>query len=146
MFLKIDGTFWIQIINFFIFFAILNVVYVKPAAAALRKRREYIDSVQAEYEAAQRQARELLAAADERALEAHRVASRGAAEILSDAQREADRIALRAQEEATGIVERARAEVEKELSAARAQEEALVQDLAQMMLGRALAPTERRAR
>ena len=45
MFLRIDGTFFVQLVNFAIFFAVLNVVFLKPVGAAIRKRREYIESV-----------------------------------------------------------------------------------------------------
>ena len=45
MFLSLDGTFWIQLINFAIFFAILNVVFMRPVGEAIKKRRAYIDSV-----------------------------------------------------------------------------------------------------
>jgi len=38
-FLSVDGTLVVQLINFAIFFAVLNVVFLKPVAAAIRKRR-----------------------------------------------------------------------------------------------------------
>nr|MDQ6929866.1 ATP synthase F0 subunit B [Candidatus Eremiobacteraeota bacterium] len=51
-FLSVDGTFWIQLINFAIFFAILNAVFLKPVGRALAKRRAYIDSLREGYDAA----------------------------------------------------------------------------------------------
>ena len=146
MFLSLDGTFWIQIINFFIFYAILNRVYIQPAAEALRVRRAYIDRVQRELEDAQRQARELQALADAKNLDAHREAGRHSAEIIGEAQREIERITAETQEHAARLVDEAHAAVEAELAAARSREHALVEELAKDMLARALAPTERRAR
>jgi F0F1-type ATP synthase membrane subunit b/b' len=39
MFLSLDGTFWFQLVNFAIFFAILNVVFLRPVGEAIKKRR-----------------------------------------------------------------------------------------------------------
>ncbi|MBV8601077.1 MAG: ATP synthase F0 subunit B [Candidatus Eremiobacteraeota bacterium] len=146
MFLTLDGTFWIQILNFFIFYWILNVVYIRPAARALQVRRAYIDSVQAEYEEALRREHELLQRADERSLEAHREAGRHAAKILAEAQSEVDRIGAMAQEQAARLIADAHQTVEAELKSARAREDVLVKELADVMVARAMAPGERRKR
>ena len=50
MFLSIDGTFIVQLINFAIFFAILNVVFMRPVSRAIVARREYINSVTNDYD------------------------------------------------------------------------------------------------
>jgi len=50
MFLSLDGTSWIQLINFAIFFVILNAVFQRPVGAAIRKRRAYIESVKSDFE------------------------------------------------------------------------------------------------
>ena len=40
----------VQLINFAIFFAILNVIFLRPVSAAIRRRRAYINSVAADIE------------------------------------------------------------------------------------------------
>jgi F0F1-type ATP synthase membrane subunit b/b' len=135
-FLQLDGTFWLQIINFFIFYAILNVVYIKPAAEALRKRRGYIDSVQAEYEAARRTLAELKAQADELHAEGRREGDHLAATIRNEAMRRAEEIVAKAQNESMTIIDSALSRVEGELNAARAARYRLANELADTMLQR----------
>ena len=135
-FLQLDGTFWLQIINFFIFYAILNVVYIKPAAEALRKRRAYIDSVQAEYEAARRNVRELTAQADELRAEGRREGDHLAATIRNEAMRRAEDVVAKAQGESMTIIDGALARVDGELNAARAARYRLASELADTMLQR----------
>ena len=136
MFLSIDGTFWIQIINFFIFYWILNVVYIKPASAALRERRKYIDSVMNEYDSACRTVAELRAQADEKLAEGRREGDHIAATIRNEAMHRAEEIMSKAQADFTHIVEEAQATAERETAAARAQADKLAADLANDMLRR----------
>jgi F0F1-type ATP synthase membrane subunit b/b' len=136
MFLKLDGTFWIQIINFFIFYAILNVVYIKPASAALRKRREYIDSVHNEYEAALREVEELKNESDNKRAEGRREGDHVAATIRNEAMKQAEEIVSKAQAEFSRIVEESETKIHRELSVARAEEHRLVQELADEMVAR----------
>ena len=91
-FLSLDGTFWLQIINFFIFYWILNIVYIKPASEALRKRRAYIDSVSSEYEQARRSEANLRAQADEKLAEGRREGDQVAATIRAEAMKRAEAI------------------------------------------------------
>src|SRR5579863_3572236 len=108
-FLSLDGTFWIQIINFFIFYWILNILYIKPASAALRERRKYIDSVMNEYDTACRTVAELRAQADEKLAEGRREGDHVAATIRAEAMQRAEAIMTKAQAEFTQIVEEAQA-------------------------------------
>jgi F-type H+-transporting ATPase subunit b len=137
-FLSLDGTFWVQIINFFIFYWILNIVYIKPASAALRERRKYIDSVINEYDAACRTAAELRAQADEKLAEGRREGEHLAATIRSEAMQRAEKLMAKAQAEFTQIVEEAQATAERETEAARAQADSLAKDLANDMLRRTI--------
>src|ERR1700740_561305 len=59
MFLQLDGTFWIQLINFVIFFALLNVLFLRPVSRAIRARREYINGVVSDYDKYQAEANAL---------------------------------------------------------------------------------------
>jgi F0F1-type ATP synthase membrane subunit b/b' len=138
MFLKLDGTFWIQIINFFIFYAILNMVYIKPASAALRKRRAYIDSVHNEYEEALREVDELKNESDNKRAEGRREGDHIAATIRGEAMKQAEEIVAKAQAEFARIVEESETKVHREMSVARAEEHRLVQELAEDMVARAV--------
>ena len=138
MFLSLDGTFWIQVLNFFVFYAALSFLYIKPAAAALRKRRLYIDSVQAEYEAALQQVKDLKAKAESKRFEARREGDQAAGIARAEAQRTADATTLEAQARASQLIEEAHEAVAAELKVARIQEEMLIEDLAQSMLSRAV--------
>ena len=135
-FLQLDGTFWLQIINFFIFYAILNVVYIKPAAEALRKRRAYIDSVEAEYEAARRTVQELKAQAGELRAEGRREGDHLAATIRNEAMQRSEEIVAKAQNESMTVIDSALARVETELNSARASRYRLAGELADTMLQR----------
>jgi F-type H+-transporting ATPase subunit b len=137
-FLCIDGTLVVQLINFAIFFAVLNVVFLRPVAAAIRRRREYINSLVSDYDRYQADAQSLREEAESirnaaRREAEHRVfsararASNEVAEISSDYARQAQK-----------IVEQAHQTVEAELVAARTGEPDAVRRIADLMLDRAI--------
>src|SRR5690348_4328603 len=64
-FLSIDGTLVVQLLNFAVFFAVLSVVFLKPVAGAIAKRRQYIDSLVTDYDRYQAEAHDLRAQAEE---------------------------------------------------------------------------------
>ena len=138
MFLSLDGTSLIQLINFGIFYLILNAVFLKPVGAALRKRREYIDSVKNDYECDLRQIAELQAEADAKRAAARREAQERVVSMRAQAENEAASKNAEYAEKAAGITEEARALVESESAAARKREPELVASLAESLLGRAL--------
>ncbi len=137
-FLSVDGTLVIQLINFAIFFAVLNVVFLKPVAGAIAKRREYIKSLVSDYDRYQAEARRLRAEA-----EAVRAAARREAEHLVAAARargsnEAAEISSRYVQQAQSIAEAARERARAELEEARAGEGEAVRRLAGLMLERVI--------
>jgi F-type H+-transporting ATPase subunit b len=138
MFLSLDGTFWFQLVNFAIFFAILNAVFLRPVGAAIKKRREYIDGVQSDYERYQRQVDTLRSDADSRRAAARRAAEETVAKARSSAEKEAQAIVEAENAQAHAIVEQARATVALEVQAAKAREPELSQGLAKQLLARAL--------
>jgi F0F1-type ATP synthase membrane subunit b/b' len=138
MFLSLDGTFWFQLVNFAIFFAILNVVFLRPVGAAIKKRRAYIDGVQSDYERYQRQIDTLRSDADARRSAARRAAEETVAKARASAEKEAQTIVETENAQAHAIVEQARATVALEVQAAKAREPELSQGLAQQLLERAL--------
>ncbi|GAC1657594.1 MAG: hypothetical protein NVS9B12_09760 [Vulcanimicrobiaceae bacterium] len=143
MFLKPDGTFWIQLVNFVIFFALLNVVFLRPVSAAIKKRRDYLNSLTDDYETYKHQAHQLQAQED-----AIRAAARREAELtLSKARAEIsnETAALAAQfgAQAAKKIEEAQLIVESELLAARKDEAQTVRELAELMLDRTVSEAAR---
>jgi F0F1-type ATP synthase membrane subunit b/b' len=142
MFLSLDyGTFLIQLVNFAIFFAILNVVFLRPVGAALKKRREYIEGVQSDYERYAHQVGVLRADADGRRAAARRAAEETIAKTRSAAERDAQAIVDAQTEHAQATIEQARATVALEVNAAKAREPELSRELAKTLLDRALGGT-----
>jgi len=136
--LSLDGTLVVQLINFVVFLAILNVIFFKPVGAAIARRRAYIDGLKHDIEHLQTDAKALRGQADERRVAARRDADEAVARGRVEAGKESDVIAAGAQERAMGIVAAAHAKVADELQAARADESRIVAALADELLGRAL--------
>lgn len=138
MFLYPDGTFFIQLINFVIFFAILNVVFLRPVAAAIRRRREYITSLVTDYDRYQAEAKTLR----EQATSIRAAARREAEHLVSGerarASNEAAEIAGQYTAQARQIVEGATATAAGELVAARRGLAAIVRQLSDFMVERVL--------
>ena len=140
MFLKIDATLIVQVINFVLFIVFLNVVFLRPVGAAIAKRRAYIDGLSADIETAEAEVRSARGAAEERRAAARRDAEAAVAKARVAAQNEAAEIVAGRQARATEIVEEAQREVGTEIAAARANEEKIVDSIAQTLLERAIGP------
>jgi F0F1-type ATP synthase membrane subunit b/b' len=138
MFLKIDGTFLFQLVNFAIFFALLNVVFLRPVGAAIKKRREYIESVQSDYEKYASQISSSQAEADQKRAAARREADETVAKARAAAEDEASKILAEKGDDAAAMVDRARHTVAGEVLTARARESELAQTLANSLLERVL--------
>jgi F0F1-type ATP synthase membrane subunit b/b' len=137
-FLSLDGTFWVQLINFGIFFVILKFVFLDPVGRAIAQRRAYIDGVQHAYDQYRSEARELRTDADQKRAAARRTAEERFAQARSAANDEATKISADFGARATQIADDARATVEGEVAAARAREPELAKSLGQTLLDRAL--------
>ena len=138
MFLKLDGTFFVQLINFAIFFAVLNVVFLKPVGKAIRKRREYINSLVAHYDLYREQAADLEAQAEATRATARREAEAVLSKTRAEASNESAAIAGDYSGRATEIVEAAHREAASELEAARERSRSTIRELADMMVERTL--------
>lgn len=136
MFLQPDGTFFVQLINFAIFFAILSVVFLRPVSRAIRERRAYINSVHDDYEKYQTQASDLRAQAEAIRLSARREAEAHVAKARAEASNQSAAIVAQYSSQVQATVEDAHRKVATELDAARAGEEAVVRQLADLMLQR----------
>ncbi|HXO17020.1 MAG TPA: ATP synthase F0 subunit B [Candidatus Dormibacteraeota bacterium] len=137
-FLSIDGTLVVQLINFAIFFAVLNVVFLRPVAAAIARRREYINSLVSDYDRYQADARELRTEAEGVRSAARREAEHRVAGARASASNESAELSARYAQQAQGIVEEAQRTAQAELDAARAGESGAIDRIAQYMLERAI--------
>lgn len=138
MFLSLDGTFWVQLLNFAIFFALLNVLFLRPVGRAIRKRREYIDGVVSDYAAYQGEAKSLRDQADAVRAQARRDGEQRLAKARADASNEAATLAVQYGGRVQGIVEEAHRTADAELARAREGEEKLVGQLADLMVERSV--------
>jgi F-type H+-transporting ATPase subunit b len=136
--LSIDGTLVVQLVNFIVFLAILNVIFFKPVGAAIARRREFIDGLKHDIEQLQSEAKALRGQAEQRRIAARREAEEAIARARVESGREADAILAGAQTRVTEIVHQAHADVAQELAAARREEPRIVEGLANEMLERAL--------
>ncbi|MBV8532057.1 MAG: ATP synthase F0 subunit B [Candidatus Eremiobacteraeota bacterium] len=137
-FLSIDGTLVVQLINFAIFFAVLYVVFLRPVATAIAKRREYINSLVSDYDRYQAEARDLRAQAQNIRLAARRDAEHRVASARAQASNEAADLSNRYSERAQRIVEDAQRTAQSELDAARSGESGAVRRVADLMLERVI--------
>ena len=138
MFLKLDGTFIVQLINFAIFFALLNVVFLKPVGNAIRKRREYINSLVAHYDMYREQAADLEAQAEATRSAARREAEAVLAKTRAEASNESAAISEEYSRRANDLIDEAHAAADAELAAARERSRSSVRELAEMMVERTL--------
>jgi F-type H+-transporting ATPase subunit b len=136
--LELDGTLLVQLVNFIVFLAILNVIFFKPVGAAIARRRAYVDGLKHDIEQLQTDAKSLRGQAEEHRAAARREADEAIGRARVEAGKEADAIVGAAQTRASEIVVQAHGEVARELTAARADEPRIVGVLADEMLARAL--------
>lgn len=138
MFLSLDGTFWVQLINFAVFYAILYVVFLRPVQRAIAKRREYIEGLTHEYDRAQAEASELRAQAEQVRADARRESDHLVAAARNEGGNEAAKLATDYAEQVRKIVDDADRKVAGEVEAVRPRERALAQELAERIVGRVL--------
>lgn len=137
-FLSVDGTVFVQLANFVIFFAILNVVFMRPVARAIAKRREYINSVTADYDRYQAEGNALRTQAESIRAAARREAEQLAAQARAEVSNESARIASDYSQRAAAEIRNANETVDSELTAARANQPRAVRELADEIFSRAV--------
>jgi|SRR5580698_4192764 F-type H+-transporting ATPase subunit b len=138
MFLSVDGTLVVQLINFAIFFALLNVVFLKPVSRAIVKRRQYIDGLVADHDRYQEEAKKLREEAEAIRASARRKAEQTVAAARAIASNEAAEISSRYAQQAKRTIEAAQSAAAAELEKARAGEREAAGRLAEIMLKRVL--------
>ena len=138
MLLSLDGTVVVQIVNFIVFLAIMDVIFFRPVGAAIARRRAYIDGLKHDIESLDQDTKSLRGQAEARRAAARREADEAIAQARVAFGKETDAIVSEAQGQAMEIVRRARTQVETEVQSARAQEPRIVDALAGEMVARAL--------
>lgn len=138
MLLQIDGTLVLQLINFAIFFALVNVLFMKPVREAIEKRQAYIAGILADEEAALAQSRTLEGQAEAKRAAARREADARLTKARAEAGAEADDILSQNADVASMHIEKAQQTVAAEVATLREQEPRIVVELSELMLGKAL--------
>jgi F-type H+-transporting ATPase subunit b len=138
VFLSIDGTLLVQVVNFVLFIVLLNIVFLRPVGRAIAERRAYIDGLSRDIESAEAEVRAARGTAEEHRAAARREADAAIVKARTAAQNEAGDVTLGYQQKAQAIVEDAQRQVGAEIEAARANEAQIVDGLAQTMLERAI--------
>jgi len=141
VFFRVDGTFFVQLVNFAIFFALLNVLFLRPVGEAIQKRRAYIDGIHHDYDRDTRRARELRAEAEARRAAARREAEERVTRSRAEANDAAQKTSADYGERAAALIAEAQRTVGDEIAAARAREGALSESLGRSLLDRALGRT-----
>ena len=137
-FLSVDGTVFVQLLNFVIFFAILNVVFMRPVARAIAKRREYINSVTADYDRYQSEGKALRTQAEAIRAAARREAEQLASQARAEASNETARVSADYHARAAEEIQAAQRTVDSEVESARATESRTVSELADEIFSRAV--------
>ncbi len=138
MFLSLDGTFWIQLINFAVFYLILELVFLRVVRRAIIARRAHIDSIQSEYTAALHDLAAVKAHGEQQKLANRRAIEEYFAQMRAEANDEAALITARATALANDRVAKAQAIVAEEIDAASQRMDTLADELASSLLGRVL--------
>jgi F0F1-type ATP synthase membrane subunit b/b' len=128
----------VQLINFAIFFAILNVIFLRPVSAAIRRRRAYINSLVSDYDEYQAQAKSLREQAEGVRASARLDAEQRVAAARAAGSNEAAELATRYSQQAAGIVGEAQQTARRELDEARAGESEAARSVADFMLDRVI--------
>ena len=143
MFLSLDGTFLVQLVNFAIFFALLNVLFLKPVGKAIAKRRAYINGLRDDYDRYQAEANAMRENAERIRAEARRDGEQMLAKARAEASNQTAELASQYAAKVQATVEEAQRKAAEELDKARANEEQLVRQLSDIMVDRATSEVSR---
>ena len=138
MFLKLDGTFWVQIINFIVFYALLDVIFLRPVQRAIKSRRALIDGIQSEYDHAMEEIATLKTSGESQKATNRRAIEENLTKVRAAASDEAALITTRASSLAHDRIAKAQGVVAAEMQSASQRLDGLADDLAGSLLGRVL--------
>ena len=137
MLLSIDGTFFVQILNFILFWVLLNYFFIAPTRRAIEQRQKYIADLYREGDELAAKAVAARAQADVNLGEARRKTEEAMRAAAAHAVDEAHIIERKAAEEAAASIALAHATVAAERRQALEKQQAFVTDLARSMVERA---------
>ncbi|MGA2759034.1 MAG: ATP synthase F0 subunit B [Candidatus Cybelea sp.] len=128
----------VQLINFAIFFAVLNVIFLRPVSAAIRRRREYINSLVSDYDQYQAEAKSLREQAEGVRASARLEAEQRLAAARAAGSNEAAELATQYSQRAQNTIGEAQQTAQRELDEAREGESAAARSVADFMLARVI--------
>lgn len=137
MLLTLDGTFLIQMLNFVVFWALLNYLFIAPTRKAIVARQQFIAKQFGEADELRAVADSLRAEADKVLDEARRQTHAVMREASAEAEQSVRSIENRAMEESNAIVALAQATVVSERTAALEKQKPFIEELARTMVERA---------
>ncbi len=137
MLLTIDGTFLAQILNFILFWVLLNYLFIAPTRRAIEERSAYVAGLYKEGDAFEAEAASLQAQADAILHEARRQTDESMRAAAASAADEVHTIERKAADEAAATVQLAHATVASERRQALEKQQAFVTELAHSMVARA---------
>ena len=138
MLLTIDGTFLAQILNFVVFWVLLNFVFIAPTRRAIEERMRLIAAQQRTAQELRVRAEALKAEADLLIDAARRRTEEIMREASARAAAEVHEIEQKAAEEAAASIALAHKAVASERAQATEKQAPLVQELARAMVSRAI--------
>jgi len=138
MLLSFDGTLLVQILNFVLFWVLLNYLFIGPTRRAIEARQRFIAEQYAQGDALAARARDLQAQADAILDGGRRAVDEAMRAAASQASDEAHAIERKASEEAAATIALAHATVASERAQAIEKQGPFVSELARTMAKRAL--------
>jgi F-type H+-transporting ATPase subunit b len=138
MLLNIDGTFLAQMLNFVVFWLLLNFVFIAPTRRAIEERMRLIDEQHREAQTLRARAAALRAEADALFDASRRRTDEIMREAAARAAAEAHEIERKSNDDAAASVTLAHATVASERAQAVEKQGMLVDDLARAMVNRAV--------
>lgn len=138
MLLSFDGTLLVQILNFVVFWVLLNYLFIGPTRRAIEARQRFIAEQYAQADALAARARDLQAQADATLDGGRRTVDEAMRAAASQASDEAHAIERKASEEAAATIALAHATVASERAQAIEKQGPFVSELARTMAQRAL--------
>jgi F-type H+-transporting ATPase subunit b len=138
MLLSLDGTFLVQILNFIVFWALLNYLFIAPTRRAIEARQRHIAEQYKHGDEFLAQTAALQAEAEAIYADARRTTDEIMREASSRASDQTHGIENKAVEEGNAIVQLAHATVAAERAQAVAAQGPFVQELARTMVAKAV--------
>jgi F-type H+-transporting ATPase subunit b len=137
MLLSIDGTFLIQILNFILFWVLLNFLFIAPTRRTIEQRQRYVAGLYREGDEFAAKAAQLQARADGILNDARRQTEEAMRAAAARASDDVHSIERKASEEAVATIQVAHATVASERMQALDKQQAFVAELAHDMVERA---------